>query len=91
MMHRKNWERDHLVSITEKVKEFGEFGNPVGIDSTISETSYFQSHIHLDDSAENIADSDLEDGELQKMLTSHHCMPRMLRGNPMHWSCRSET
>ena len=26
--------------------------------------------MHFDDSAESIADSDLEDGELQKMLTS---------------------
>ena len=26
--------------------------------------------MHLDDSAENIADSDLEDEDLQKMLTS---------------------
>ena len=26
--------------------------------------------MHVDDSAESIADSDLEDGELQKMLTS---------------------
>ena len=26
--------------------------------------------MHFDDSVENIADSDLEDGELQKMLTS---------------------
>ena len=37
--------------------------------SNLSETSYFQSHMHFDDSADNIADSDLEDGELQKMLT----------------------
>ena len=36
----------------------------------MSETSYIQSHMHFDDSAESIADSDLEDGELQKMLTS---------------------
>ena len=35
-----------------------------------SETSYFQSRMHFNDSLENIADSDLEDGELQKMLTS---------------------
>ena len=29
--------------------------------------------MHFDDSAESIADSDLEDGELQKMLTSPLC------------------
>ena len=39
-------------------------------DSKISETSYVQSQMHFDDSVERIADSDLEDGELQKMLTS---------------------
>ena len=33
-------------------------------------TSHFQSHMHFDDSAESIADSDLEHGELHKMLTS---------------------
>ena len=52
------------------MKEFGEFGNPISNDSENSETSYFQSHMHFDDSAESIADSDLEDGELQKVLTS---------------------
>ena len=38
--------------------------------SRLSETSYFQSKMHFDDSVESIADSDLEDGESQKMLTS---------------------
>ena len=45
-------ERDHRVPITEEVKEFGEFGNPASIDSKRSETSYFQSHTHFNDSAE---------------------------------------
>ena len=63
-------EEDHRAPITEEVKEFGEFGNLVSIDSKNSETSYFQSHMHFDDSAESTADSDLEDGELQKMLSS---------------------
>ena len=39
-------------------------------DSKLLETSYIQSQMHFDDSVESIADSDLEDGELQKMLTS---------------------
>ena len=39
-------------------------------DSKLSETSYIQSQMHFGDSVESIADSDLEDGELQKMLTS---------------------
>ena len=32
--------------------------------------SYLQSQMHFDESVESIADSDLEDGELQKLLTS---------------------
>ena len=39
-------------------------------DSKLSETSYIQSQMHFDDSVESIADSDLEDGGLQKMLNS---------------------
>ena len=82
-------ERDHRVPIAQEVNEFGSFGNPASKDSKLSATSYFQSHVHTDDSAESVADSDLEDGELQKMRTSH-CMPRKLRENPMQWSCRKE-
>ena len=62
-------ERDHRVPITEEVKEYGEFGHPVSIDSKLPATSYFQSHMHFDDSAESTADSDLEAAESQKMLT----------------------
>ena len=64
-------ERDHRAPITEEVKEFGEIGTHSLPDSKISETSYFRSH--FDDSVESIADSDLEDGELQKMLTAPLC------------------
>ena len=63
-------ERDHRVPITEEVEEFGEIGTAGVLDSEISETSYFQSQMHVDDSVESTADSDLEDGELQQMLTS---------------------
>ena len=64
----------YRAPITEEVKEFGEIAK-AGCshslpDSKISETSYFQSQMHFDDSVESIADPDLEDGELQKMLTS---------------------
>ena len=47
-----------------------EIGTAGLADSRISETSYVRSQMHFDDSVESIADSDLEDGELQKMLTS---------------------
>ena len=60
----------HRAPLTEEVKEFGENGTAGLPDSTISETSYSQSQMHFDDSVERIADSDLEDGKLQKMLTS---------------------
>ena len=45
--------------------------------------------MHFDGSAESIADSDLEDGELQKDA-DFTTVPRELRGNPMQWSCRRE-
>ena len=61
-------EQDHRAPITKEVKELGEIGTAGLPDSKISET--FQSHMHIDDSAESIADSDLEDSVLQKMLTS---------------------
>ena len=48
--------------ITKDIDEFGKVG---------AEMSYIQSQMHSDyDSAESIADSDLEDGELRKMLAS---------------------
>ena len=38
--------------------------------SLVEKMSYLQSQVHLDESLEITADSDLEDGELQKLLTS---------------------
>ena len=55
------------------MKEFGEIGTHSLPDSQKSETSYIRSQMHFDDFVESIADSDLEDGELQKMLTSPLC------------------
>ena len=52
------------------MKEFGEVGSHSFPDSRLPETSYFQPQMHFDDSVESIAGSALEDGELQKMLTS---------------------
>ena len=69
MMYRKFLEK----KITEEVEELGEIGTAVVPDSKLSETSYIQSQMHFDDSVESIADSELEDGELQKMLTSPLC------------------
>ena len=47
------------------MEEFGEIRTAGAPDSKLSETSSIQSHMHFDDSAESIADSDLEVGELQ--------------------------
>ena len=69
-VQEKVGEENLRALITEEVEECREIG-AVGLsDSKISETSYFQSQVHLDDSVESIAEPDLEDGELQKMLTS---------------------
>ena len=55
-------ERFMRNSVTEDVDEFGKVG---------AETSNLQSQMDSDyDAAESIADSDLEDGELRKMLAS---------------------
>ena len=52
-------------SITEDVDELGKVG---------AETSFLQSQMHSDhDSAESIADSDLEDGESRKNCTGETC------------------
>ena len=59
-------EEDHQAPITKEVEEFGEIGTTGVPDSKLSETSYFQSQVHFDDSVESTADSDLEDGKLQK-------------------------
>ena len=69
-VHEQVGEEDHRAPITEEVEEFREIETAGLPDSKISETSYFQSQMHFDDSVECNADSDLEDGELQKMLTS---------------------
>ena len=66
-------EEDHRTPITEEVREFGEIETAGFLDSKISETSYFQSQMHFDDSVDSIEDSDLEDGELQKMQISPLC------------------
>ena len=69
-VQEKVGEYDHRAPITEQLEEFGETGTAGVPDLKIPETSCFQSQMHFDDSVESIADSDLEDGELQKMLTS---------------------
>ena len=72
-------EEDHRALITEEVEEYWEIRTAGVLDSELSETSFFQSQMQFDDSVESIADSDLEDGEFQKMLTSPFLKPRKLQ------------
>ena len=82
MMHMKEFgEQDHRAPITEKVKEFGVLETRSLPDSQIPETSHIRSKMHFDVFVESTADSDLEDGELQKMLTSPLCA-RKASGKP---------
>ena len=69
-VQEKVGEEDDRSPITEEVEELGEIRTTGLPDSKISETSYFHSQMHFDDSVESIADSDLEDGELQKIFTT---------------------
>ena len=64
--YQKEFLGDHYQKpFTEDTDEFGQVG---------VENSYVQSQIHSDyDSAESTEDSDLEDGELRKMLP-HRCI-----------------
>ena len=41
--------------------------------SLVEKMSYLQSRMHFDESMESNADSDLEDGEIRKLLTSSRC------------------
>ena len=69
-VHERFGEEDHQAPIPEETEEFAKIGTAGVPDSKLLETSHVQSQMHFDDSVESIADSDLEDGELQKMLTS---------------------
>ena len=69
-------EQDQQAPIVEEVKEFGQIGIQCLLDHEMTDTSptedmsCLQSRIHFDESIEIIAaDSDLEDGELQNLLT----------------------
>ena len=77
-MQRENGDQDQQAPYIEEVKEFGQIGTQSLFDqemvemSPVEKMSYLQSKMHFDESMESIANSDLEDGELQKLL-AHHC------------------
>ena len=55
--------------------------------SPVKKMSYHQSKMHFDESMERNADSDLEDGEVRKLLTSSLCAQRA-SGRPNLWTFR---
>ena len=70
-------------SLTEDLDEFGKVG---------AEMSYVQSQMHSDyESAESIADSDVEDGELRKMLASPLDMRSLQDCESSRTNCTGET
>ena len=74
MMYRKKFEKKITELLSPKKWENWErFWRLACQILKISETSHFQSQTHFCDSVESTADSDLEDGKLQKMLTSPLC------------------
>ena len=67
-VQRKFGEQYQQAPIIEEVKEFRQIGTQSFLDHEMAETSlvekmsYLQSQMHLDESMESVADSDLEDG-----------------------------
>ena len=78
-MYREFGEQDQQAPIIEEVKEFGvsQFiqtqslrDHEMAETSPVEKMSYLQSQMHFEESMGSTADSDLEDGELQKLLAS---------------------
>ena len=66
-------QEDLRAPITEDLEKLG---RPACQILNYQRRPYIQSQKHFDDSVESTADSDLEDGELQKMLTSPLYAPK---------------
>ena len=77
-MQREYGDQDQQAPNIEEMREFGQIGTQSLFDQEMVEMSlvekmyHLQSKMHFDESMESIANSDLKDGELQKLLT-HHC------------------
>ena len=69
MIHRKDLEKKITEPLSpKKWRNFAKIRTVGVLDSRVSDSYHIHSQVHVDDSEEGIAD--LEDGELQKMLTS---------------------
>ena len=75
-VQREFGQQDQQAPNIEEEKEFGQIQAQSLLDhemaemSPVDNMSYLLSQMHFDESVESIADSDLEDGEIRKMLTS---------------------
>ena len=84
---REFGEQDQQAPDSEELKEFGQIQAQSSLDHEMQrcplsrKCRYLQSQMHFDESMESTADSDLEDGELQKLLTSQLYAQRAL-GKP---------
>ena len=69
-------EQDQQAPVMEETRGFGQIQVQSFLDqemarmSPIKKMSYLQSRMHIDESMESNADSDLEDGEIRKLITS---------------------
>ena len=94
-VQREFGEQDQQAPIIEEVKEVGQIGTHSFLDhemaemSLVEKMSFLQSQMHFEESMESIADSDLKDDELQKLLTSPLYAQRA-SGNQMQSSFRRE-
>ena len=75
-VQREFGEQDQQAPVLEEMRGFGNIQAQSLLDqemaemSPVEKMSYLQSRMHFDESMESTADSDLEDEELQKLLTS---------------------
>ena len=75
-VHKEFGEQDQQAPVIEEGKDFGQIEKHTFLDhemaaiSLIDKMSYLQSRMHFDDSMKSNAGSDLEDGEIRKLLTS---------------------
>ena len=89
-MYREFGEQDQQAPIVEEMKGFGQIQAQSLLDHEMAEMSpvekmpYLQSHMHFDESMESIADTDLEDGELQTLLTSPLVQERAASAQTSH-------
>ena len=73
--HRELGEQDQQAPVMDETRGCGQIQAQSLLDqemaemSPIEKMSYLQSRMHFDESTESNAGSDLEDGELQKLLT----------------------